>query len=145
MPALRLPQVWLTLATGAIGFGGLFAVYTYLASTLIEVTGLAPGAVPLVLCVFGIGMTVGNLVVPVFADRALMPTAGGLLLWSAAALALFPLAAGNGWTAAADVFLIFAMGRGAMEGLPDRAARSAVAHRVLALILTGVELPAARG
>ena len=45
----------------------------------------------------------------------------------------------------ADVFLIFAMGRGAMEGLPDRAARSAVAHRVLALILTGVELPAARG
>jgi AcrR family transcriptional regulator len=38
-----------------------------------------------------------------------------------------------------DVFLIFAMGRGAMEGLPDRAARSAVAHRVLALILEGVE------
>lgn len=40
-----------------------------------------------------------------------------------------------------DVFLIFAMGRGAMEGLPDRAARSAVAHRVLALILDGVEQP----
>jgi AcrR family transcriptional regulator len=42
-----------------------------------------------------------------------------------------------------DVFLIFAMARGAMEGLPDRAARSAVAHRVLALILTSVEQPAA--
>ncbi len=40
-----------------------------------------------------------------------------------------------------DVFLIFAMARGAMEGLPDRAARSAVAHRVLALILTSVEQP----
>jgi AcrR family transcriptional regulator len=42
----------------------------------------------------------------------------------------------------ADVFLIFAMARGAMEGLPDRAARSAVARRVLKLTLEGVELPA---
>jgi AcrR family transcriptional regulator len=42
-----------------------------------------------------------------------------------------------------DVFLIFAMARGAMEGLPDRAARSAVAQRVMELALTGVERPAA--
>jgi len=38
-----------------------------------------------------------------------------------------------------DVFLIFAMARGAMEGLPDRAARSAVAHRVMELTLGGIE------
>jgi AcrR family transcriptional regulator len=43
----------------------------------------------------------------------------------------------------ADVFLIFAMIRGAMEGLPDRAARSAVAKRVLTLTLDGIEGPAA--
>ncbi len=36
--ALRRSQVWLTLAIGAVGFGGMFAVYTYLASTLAEVT-----------------------------------------------------------------------------------------------------------
>jgi AcrR family transcriptional regulator len=42
-----------------------------------------------------------------------------------------------------DVFLIFAMARGAMEGLPDRPARAAVAQRVLALILPSVEQPAA--
>jgi AcrR family transcriptional regulator len=40
-----------------------------------------------------------------------------------------------------DVFLVLAMGRGAMEGLPDAAARSAVAHRVLALLLGGIEAP----
>ena len=40
-----------------------------------------------------------------------------------------------------DVFLIFAMARGAMEGLPDRAARSTVARRVLALTLDGVARP----
>jgi AcrR family transcriptional regulator len=43
--------------------------------------------------------------------------------------------------AADDVLLIMAMGRGAMEGLPDAAARSAVAHRVLTLLLSGVEAP----
>jgi AcrR family transcriptional regulator len=42
----------------------------------------------------------------------------------------------------ADVFLIFAMARGSMEGLPDRAARSAVARRVLELTLSGVATPA---
>jgi AcrR family transcriptional regulator len=40
-----------------------------------------------------------------------------------------------------DVVLMLAMGRGAMEGLPDAAARSVVAHRVLALLLNGVEAP----
>lgn len=103
---LRSGQLWLTLGIGAIGFGGMFAVYTYLASTLIEVTGAAPAMVPVVLAVFGIGMTIGNLVVPRFADRALMPTAGGLLLWSAATLALYPLAAGQLWSMLAIVFLI---------------------------------------
>ncbi|WP_368642874.1 MFS transporter [Castellaniella ginsengisoli] len=104
--ALRQPQVWLTLAVGAIGFGGLFAVYTYLADVLLEVTGVAPDVVPPVLAVFGVGLTVGNILVPWLADRAPMPTAAGLLLWSAAMTALFPLAAGNVWTLSANVFFI---------------------------------------
>ena len=104
--ALRRKQVWLTLATGAIGFGGMFAVYTYLAATLMDVTGVSARMVPVVLAVFGVGMTIGNLVVPRFADRALMPTAGTLLLWSAGALALYPLAAGNIVTMTLDVFAI---------------------------------------
>jgi len=103
---LRSGQLWLTLGIGAIGFGGMFAVYTYLASTLIEVTGAGATMVPVVLAVFGIGMTIGNLVVPRFADRALMPTAGALLLWSAATLALYPLAAGQLWSMLVIVFLI---------------------------------------
>lgn len=106
LDALRRPQIWLTLATGAIGFGGLFAVYTYLASTLLDVTGVSAGMVPLVLSVFGVGLTVGNLTIPIFADRALMPTAGALLIWLAAVLALYPLAAGSLWAVTLDVFAI---------------------------------------
>ncbi|WP_407174508.1 MFS transporter [Bradyrhizobium sp. STM 3562] len=106
LDALKRGQVWLTLAIGAIGFGGLFAVYTYTATTLMEVTHVSPTFVPLVLSAFGLGLTIGNIVVPRFADRAIMPTAGGLLLWSAAALALFPWAALNIWTVTSDAFLI---------------------------------------
>ncbi|NYT64049.1 MFS transporter [Alcaligenaceae bacterium] len=104
--ALKHEQVWLTLAIGAIGFGGLFAVYTYLADTLILVTQVSPVAVPFVLAIFGIGMTFGNIVVPWFADRALMPTAAGLLLWSALASALFTVSAQSIWGISITVFLI---------------------------------------
>ncbi|GAA0263028.1 Inner membrane transport protein YdhP [Methylorubrum aminovorans] len=104
--ALRRGQVWLTLATGAIGFGGLFSVYTYLASTLLDVTHAAPAAIPAVLAVFGLGMTVGNLVCAWAADRAQMPAAGATLVWSAVALALYPAASASLWTLTPVVFLI---------------------------------------
>ncbi len=104
--ALTRVQVWLTLATSAIGFGGLFAVYTYLSSTLMAVTGVSAATVPIALAAFGVGMTAGNLIVPRFADRALMPTAGKLLLWMAIALALYPLAANQLWSVLLDVTAI---------------------------------------
>jgi MFS transporter, DHA1 family, inner membrane transport protein len=104
--ALRSGRVWITLAIGAIGFGGMFAVYTYLATTLIEVTKVSPAVIPFFLAVFGVGATLGNLFVPRFADRALMPTAGVILLFSAVALLVFPLAAGNPWLLAIDIFAI---------------------------------------
>jgi len=104
--ALHVPQVWLTLGIGAIGFGGLFCVYSYLASTLLGVTHAPPHLIPVVLCVFGIGMFLGNLFVPYAADRALMPTAGAILVLMVAALLLYPLAAPNLWLIGADVFVI---------------------------------------
>lgn len=104
--ALRSLQVWLTLGIGAIGFGGLFSVYTYLGSTLIEVTNVSASVVPIVFAAFGVGMTAGNLLVPRFADRALMPTAGYLLVWSALMLGLYTLAAHNVWAVTADVVAI---------------------------------------
>ncbi|OPY97067.1 MFS transporter [Bradyrhizobium sacchari] len=104
--ALKSGRVWITLAIGAIGFGGMFAVYTYLATTLIEVTRVSLTAIPFFLAIFGIGATLGNLLVPRFADRALMPTAGVILLFAAVALLVFPLVAGNPWLLALDIFAI---------------------------------------
>jgi DHA1 family inner membrane transport protein len=104
--ALKRGQVWLTLAIGAIGFGGVFAVYTYLASTLMAVTAVPARMVPIVLAAFGVGMTAGNIIVPYFADRAVMRTAGLLLLGSAVTLALYPVAAPRFGTVTLDVMAI---------------------------------------
>ncbi|RVT43800.1 MFS transporter [Sphingobium algorifonticola] len=93
--ALKRRQVWLTLATGAIGFGGIFALFTYIASTMLEVTGATPAQVPVVLLIIGIGMNIGNLGGAWAADKAMLPTGFGLMLWTALALAAFPFAAGN--------------------------------------------------
>ena len=92
---LQRRQLWLTLGIGAIGYGGLFGVYTYLASTMLEVTHAPASAVPVALAVFGTGMTLGNLIVPRFADRALMPAVGALLVWMACSLALYPFSLGH--------------------------------------------------
>ncbi|MFC7529976.1 MFS transporter [Actinoplanes sp. GCM10030250] len=69
--ALRRPQVWLVAATASVGFAGFFAVNSYIAPVTTEVTGLPESGVPWVLAVFGLGMTVGNALGGVFADRNL--------------------------------------------------------------------------
>ncbi len=70
----RRPQVWFALATGAIGFGGFFAVYSYIAPVVTERAGAPEWMVPITLVVFGLGMTVGNLLGGVFGDRNLRLT-----------------------------------------------------------------------
>jgi DHA1 family inner membrane transport protein len=86
LDALRRPQVWLALGIGAIGFGGMFGVYSYMSATLLEETMVSEAAVPFFLAAFGVGMTIGNLVGSWAADRALIPTIAGILIWSAMAL-----------------------------------------------------------
>lgn len=104
--ALTNPQVWLTLGTGAIGFGGMFAVFSYIKPTLLEVTGLSLGAVPLVLALFGVGMIAGNLVGARLADKALLPTIGGTLVWSAVVLLLMLLTAPHAAAVSFNVLLV---------------------------------------
>jgi len=106
LAALENRDVLLTLAIGAIGFGGLFSVYTYLADTLLAVTHVKESLTPLVFAVFGAGMMSGLVIVPRFSHGRLMATAGWLLLWFAVTLAIYPLATGNLWTIMASVFAI---------------------------------------
>jgi DHA1 family inner membrane transport protein len=70
------------------------------------VTTVSAHMVPMVFAAFGIGMTAGNIIVPYFADRAVMRAAGLLLLGSAVALALYPIAAPHLGTVTLDVMSI---------------------------------------
>ncbi|MGD8194224.1 MFS transporter [Herbiconiux sp. P18] len=63
-------QVWLTLLVGSVGFGGVFAVYTYVAPVVTDVTHREEGFVPWVLVSFGIGMTIGNAMAGWLTDRS---------------------------------------------------------------------------
>ena len=69
LKAFGRAQVWLTLLTGAIGFGGFFCVYTYVSPMVTGVTGLKQGFVPIALVIIGLGMTLGNFVGGRAADR----------------------------------------------------------------------------
>lgn len=106
LAALGNRDVLLTLAIGAIGFGGFFAVYTYLADTLLTITHLSESLVPLVFALFGAGMMAGLVVVPRFVHGRLMLVAGGCLLWFAVTMALYSLLTFNAWTITASVFAI---------------------------------------
>ena len=106
LQALRNKDVWLTLGIAGIGFGGMFAVFSYIKPTLTEVAGMPLAQVPLVLGLFGAGMVAGNLVGARLADHALMRTIGGLLLWSIVVLVGFVFAAEHAVTAAAGTFLL---------------------------------------
>jgi DHA1 family inner membrane transport protein len=86
-------QVWFALLIGAVGFGGLFAVYTYVAPLVIEITGLPAMAVPLVLVVVGLGMTAGNFVGGALADRSVRRTMYAFFGVMLAALLLLALSA----------------------------------------------------
>ena len=70
LAAFRRGPLWLMIAVACIGFGGFFAVYSYIAETATRRSGLTEGAVPWLLACVGVGMTVGNLVGGRFADRA---------------------------------------------------------------------------
>ena len=89
--ALGRPQVTLTLVAGAVGFGGMFAVYTFISPILTELSGLGISTVPWVLAVFGVGMTLGSLLAGPLVDRSIERTALGAGGVSAVALAFFGL------------------------------------------------------
>lgn len=108
--AFASSQVWLTLLVGAVGFGGMFAVYSYIAPTVTDVAGLPASRVPLYLLSFGLGALLGTELGGRLADWSVLRS---LVLSSAvmgAMLALFTVTASDFWAGVATVFVVSAMG-----------------------------------
>ncbi|MFI6014197.1 MFS transporter [Streptomyces sp. NPDC051243] len=113
--AFRSGQVWLTLAATALGYGGMFGAFSYIAYTFTEVGGFSPEDVAWLLMVYGVGLVVGNLIGGRAADgdrdRALVLSLLGLTV----TLAVFGLLAAS---ATASVVLTFLMGLFGFAGVP---------------------------
>ncbi|WP_432092038.1 MFS transporter [Streptomyces sp. NRRL F-5630] len=103
-------HIAIMLATAVVGFGGCFAVYSYLVPMLTEVTGMAESSTTFVLALYGVGMTLGTLLAGPLTDRAPRPTLYGGLIVLAVTLAAFYFAIHVLATALLCVLLIGVVG-----------------------------------
>lgn len=104
------PQVLLGFLMTVLGFGGVFAAFTYIAPILTQLAGFPDTAVSPILLLFGVGLVAGNTLGGKFADRRLMPTLVGTLLILAVLQAVFTFTAHAQVAAAITVGLLGAAG-----------------------------------
>ncbi|TQM39133.1 MFS transporter [Pseudonocardia cypriaca] len=120
LSAFRRPQVWLALGMTALGFGGVFASFTYVAPLMVDVAGFPSSALTWLVLLFGVGLVVGNLVGARIADRAQMPSIIGAIGALAVVLALFTVTVHSPIPAAITLFLAGASAFATVPGLQAR-------------------------
>jgi DHA1 family inner membrane transport protein len=130
--ALTRTQVWLTLGVGAVGFGGMFAMYSYIAPTVTDVTGLPSRAVPVFLLVFGVGGLVGNVVAGRMGDWSVLRSTVIGMVGLGASLALFAWLSPYAVPALVVLFLVAVLGSVLVINLQLRLMQVAGAAQTLA-------------
>lgn len=108
--AIARRPVLLGLLTTVLGYAGVFAVFTYIAPLLTEVSGFADSAVSPILLVFGGGLVAGNLLGGRLADRNLTRAILGTLAALTVALGLMTFALDSRIAAVVFVALLGATG-----------------------------------
>ncbi|WP_262982441.1 MFS transporter [Bacillus pumilus] len=88
---LKKPQVLVSFAMTIFGFAGVFTAFTYISPILLQVTGFQENGMTLILVLFGLGVTIGNLVGGKLADWKLMPSIIVSLILLIAVLLLFTI------------------------------------------------------
>lgn len=86
-------RLLLVFGMTALGYGGTFVTFTYLAAILERITGFAAGQVSLILMLYGAAIAVGNIAGGKIANRNPVKALTGLFLAQAAVLALFTFTA----------------------------------------------------
>lgn len=115
---LKQPRLLMVYAKTALGYGGNFIAFTFLAPMLQQVTGFGPGMVTWVLLIYGVSVAAGNLWGGRLADRLGPVKALQIIfLLLALVLAMFGLTAHNGMLALLTVLLWGAVAFGNVPGL----------------------------
>ncbi|MEU7528345.1 MFS transporter [Saccharothrix sp. NPDC042600] len=132
LEVFRRPGVWLALGTTALGFGAVFASFTYIAPMMTEVAGFSPGAVTWLLVLFGAGLCVGNVLGGRAADRSLMPSLYAILAVLAVVLAVFVFTAQSQVLGAVTIGLLGVAGFATVAPLQSRVLQQAEGAPALA-------------
>ncbi|GAA3437467.1 MFS transporter [Kutzneria kofuensis] len=125
LAVLKRPQVLLALAMTALGFGAVFAAFTYIAPMMTSVAGFSAGAVAWLLVLFGVGLVIGNLIGGKAADRKLMPSLYVILAALAAILVVFVFTAHAQIPAAITLVLFGTIGFATVPGFQTRVMQQA--------------------
>ncbi|HEU4977087.1 MAG TPA: MFS transporter [Baekduia sp.] len=104
--ALRNAQVWLAVATGAIGGAGMFAVFSFVSPLLTQRAGLDAGTVPVALTVWGLGMVAGSIAGGHLMDRWPVRGIYGAFAFMALLFAVFTVSSASPVAAIATMFLL---------------------------------------
>lgn len=113
--ALRKPRVWVTMIVAALGVASIFAVYTFIGPFVTDVASLNASLIPLALALFGIGMTIGNLIGGRLADSH---PALGLNLGFGCALVVLAVLAMFGMHDWVLMTMLFGVGMTMMTAIP---------------------------
>ncbi|MBT2543849.1 MFS transporter [Streptomyces sp. ISL-44] len=132
LAVFRKPQVWLALTTTVLGFGGVFASFTYLAPMMTELAGFSDGAVAWLLVLFGVGLCVGNVLGGRAADRALMPSLYVILGGLCVVLVIFTFTSQAALPAAITLAAFGAIGFATVPPLQARVMQQAAGAPALA-------------
>jgi len=129
LAVLAQPRLLLVYAMTALGYGGTFLSFTYLAPILQDVTGFSANAVSGVLLVYGVSVAFGNLWGGRLADR-LGPIPALKRIFALLALVLFVLTftAWNTWLVLLTVLALGAMAFGNVPGLQVYVVKQAQRH-----------------
>ncbi|MCU1573771.1 MAG: major facilitator superfamily 1 [Micrococcaceae bacterium] len=130
--AFRSRQVWYSIAITVLGYGGMFGAFTYIAYTLTKVSGFAPGTVPWLLILFGVGLFIGNTLGGKATDRNVDKTLLAVLAALALVLVGFALTAQRPAFAIAAMLLMGGFGFATVPGLQMRVMKYAAAAPTLA-------------
>ena len=115
---LLQPRLLLVYAMTAVGYGGSFIAFTFLAPLLQQVSGFEAGAVALVMLVYGVSVTVGNIWGGKLADqRGAVPALKIIFALLALVLLVLTFTAPHKWLMLATVLAWGAVAFGNVPGL----------------------------
>lgn len=144
LQVLKQPRLLLVYAMTAVGYGGTFIAFTFLAPILQQITGLNNSSVALVLLVYGVSVAVGNIWGGKLADKkGPIPALQIIFVGLALVLFVFTFTAANPWLAVATVLIWGAFAFGNVPGLQVYVVQQAAHHTPHAIdVASGLNIAA---